>query len=66
MKLVKLIANLGYGSRKQVAAMFRAGMVTDAQGEVLYADDQVAHADIRIEGDQAFGVHVLDMVSVMA
>ncbi|MFC5571039.1 pseudouridine synthase [Lysobacter yangpyeongensis] len=51
MKLVKLIANLGYGSRKQVAAMFRAGMVTDAQGEVLYADDQVAHADIRIEGE---------------
>jgi len=51
MKLVKLIANLGYGSRKQVAAMFRAGMVTDARGEVLYADDQVAHEDIRIEGE---------------
>jgi 16S rRNA pseudouridine516 synthase len=50
MKLIKLIANLGYGSRKQVAAMFRAGMVTDAQGEVLYADDQVAHEDIRIDG----------------
>ena len=51
MKLVKLIANLGYGSRKQVAAMFRAGMVTDAQGEVLYADDQVPHEDIRIDGE---------------
>jgi 16S rRNA pseudouridine516 synthase len=51
MKLIKLIANLGYGSRKQVAAMFRTGMVTDAQGEVLYADDQVAHEDIRIEGE---------------
>ena len=51
MKLIKLIANLGYGSRKQVAAMFRAGMVTDAQGEVLYADDQVAREDIRIEGE---------------
>lgn len=51
MKLIKLIANLGYGSRKQVAAMFRAGMVTDAQGEVLYADDQVPHEDIRIDGE---------------
>ena len=51
MKLIKLIANLGYGSRKQVAAMFRAGMVTDARGEVLYADDSVPHEDIRIEGD---------------
>ncbi|QNP41663.1 pseudouridine synthase [Lysobacter solisilvae (ex Woo and Kim 2020)] len=51
MKLVKLIANLGYGSRKDVTAMFRAGMVTDANGEVLYTDDQAAHADIRIEGE---------------
>lgn len=51
MKLIKLIANLGYGSRKQVAAMFRAGMVTDARGEVLYADDQVPHEDIRIDGE---------------
>ena len=51
MKLVKLIANLGYGSRKDVTAMFRAGMITDAQGEVLYADDQVAHEDIRIDGE---------------
>ena len=30
MKLVKLIANLGYGSRKDVAAMFREGRITDA------------------------------------
>jgi len=51
MKLIKHIANLGYGSRKQVTAMFRAGMITDAQGEVLYADDQVAHDAIRIEGE---------------
>ena len=49
MKLVKLIANLGYGSRKEVTAMFREGRITDAQGEVLYADDKAAHADIRID-----------------
>ncbi|WP_422508742.1 pseudouridine synthase [Stenotrophomonas sp. GZD-301] len=51
MKLVKLLANLGYGSRKQVQGMFRAGLITDADGEVLYADDAVAHEAIRVEGE---------------
>lgn len=51
MKLVKRIANLGYGSRKQVAALFREGRITDAHGAVLYADDTVAHGDVRIDGD---------------
>jgi len=51
MKLVKLIANLGYGSRKDVALMFREGRITDPQGEVLYADDRVEHASIRIDGE---------------
>lgn len=51
MKLVKLIANLGYGSRKDVAAMFRQGRIADAAGEVLYADDQVEPAAIRIDGE---------------
>lgn len=51
MKLVKLIANLGYGSRKDVAQMFRAGRITDADGEVLYADDVVAHETIRVDDE---------------
>jgi 16S rRNA pseudouridine516 synthase len=51
MKLVKLIANLGYGSRKEVMAMFRAGLITDVDGEVLYADDQVPRETIRIDGE---------------
>ena len=51
MKLVKLIANLGYGSRKEVTQLFRSGRITDAAGEVLYADDQVAHGDVRIDGE---------------
>jgi 16S rRNA pseudouridine516 synthase len=51
MKLVRLLANLGYGSRKQVAWMFREGRVTDAGGEVLYADDQHEHARIRVDGE---------------
>lgn len=50
MKLVKHIANLGYGSRKQVQQMFREGRITDAQGDVLYADDKVEHDTIRIDG----------------
>lgn len=51
MKLVKHIANLGYGSRKQVTAMFREGRITDATGDVLYADDDVAHDAIRIDDE---------------
>jgi 16S rRNA pseudouridine516 synthase len=51
MKLVRLLANLGYGSRKQVAQLFREGAVTDAAGDVLYADDKVEHADVRFEGE---------------
>lgn len=51
MKLVKLIANLGYGSRKDVTAMFRQGRITDQDGEVLYADDKVEHDAIRLDGE---------------
>lgn len=51
MRLVKLIANLGYGSRKDVAWMFREGRITDPNGEVLYADDKVEHTHIRIDGE---------------
>ncbi len=51
MKLVRHIANLGYGSRKQVQWLFREGRVTDAGGEVLYADDKIEHDAIRIDGE---------------
>lgn len=51
MKLVKHIANLGYGSRKQVAWLFREGRITDAAGEVMYADDTPTHDEIRIDGE---------------
>lgn len=51
MRLVKLIANLGYGSRREVAAMFREGRITDANGEVLYADDQVEREQVRIDDE---------------
>lgn len=51
MKLVKLLANLGYGSRKDVAMMFREGRITDTDGEVLYADDKVPHEHIRVDDE---------------
>mgnify|MGYP001551869762 CR=1 FL=1 len=51
MKLLRHLANLGYGSRKQVAWMFREGRVTDAGGEVLYADDVAAHESVRVDGE---------------
>ena len=50
MKLVKHIANLGYGSRKDVQWMFREGRITDAAGEVLYADDPLDHDNVRVDG----------------
>ena len=51
MKLVKHLANLGYGSRKDVQWMFREGRITDAAGEVMYADDPLDHANIRVDGE---------------
>lgn len=55
VKLLRLIANLGYGSRKQVTALFREGRITDADGEVLYADDELGvhatHDAVRVDGE---------------
>jgi 16S rRNA pseudouridine516 synthase len=51
MKLLRLIANLGYGSRREVTAMFREGRITLPDGEPLYADDVVDHAEVRIDGE---------------
>ena len=55
MKLLRLIANLGYGSRKQVTVLFREGRITDADGEVLYADDELVvhatHDAVRVDGE---------------
>jgi len=55
MKLLRRIANLGYGSRKEVTAMFRDGRITHASGEVLYADDMLdehaRHDEVRVDGE---------------
>jgi 16S rRNA pseudouridine516 synthase len=59
MKLLRMIANLGYGSRKEVAAMFREGRITDAQDEVLYADDVTSHENVRLDGEPLDPPHPL-------
>ena len=50
MKLLKHIANLGYGSRKEVAGLIRAGRVTNRQGLRLGEGDAVDHDAVRIDG----------------
>ncbi len=52
MKLLKHIANLGYGSRREVLALFAAGRITDADGEVLYGDDVIGHDAVRLDGQR--------------
>jgi len=51
MKLLKLIANLGYGSRKEVAQMFRDGRITDADGKPLAQDTAVEYSQIRVDDE---------------
>ncbi len=51
MKLVKLLANLGYGSRKEVQRLIRSGAVTDAGGNVLGENDVPPHDQILFRGE---------------
>jgi 16S rRNA pseudouridine516 synthase len=62
VKLLRVIANLGYGSRSQVRQLFRAGRVRDVDGAALHEDDVVAHARVRLDGaplDPAAGMVLL-------
>lgn len=51
VKLRRLLAGLGYGTRREVEGLVIDGRVTDAAGERLYADDVVEHADVRLDGE---------------
>lgn len=51
MRLVRLIANLGYASQKEVRGMIRDGRLTDADGVVLSDSAKVPHALIRLDGE---------------
>ncbi|WP_428646359.1 pseudouridine synthase [Roseibium sp.] len=62
MRLVKLLANLGYGSRKEMQTAIRHGWVTDRDGNRLKADAKTAHEDILFDDeplDPAQGVVLL-------
>jgi 16S rRNA pseudouridine516 synthase len=52
MKLVKLLANLGYGSRKEVQRLIRSGAVTDDEGTELGENDFPPHERIRFRGEE--------------
>lgn len=52
MKLLKLLANLGYGSRREVDAMFERGRVTDAAGRALGVDAEIDARHLRVDGEQ--------------
>lgn len=51
MKLIKLLANLGYGSRKEVERFVKKGAVTDLDGNVLADGAPVKHEDILFRGE---------------
>lgn len=51
MRLTRLIANLGYGSQRDVKAMLRDGRVTLADGTELTEQSKAGHDDIRIDGE---------------
>lgn len=51
MRLVRLVANLGYGSQREVKGMLRAGRLTLADGTVLGEDAKVEHAEVRLDGE---------------
>ncbi len=51
MKLAKYIANLGYGSRRDVMRMLRDGRVTRSDGSELEEGEEVAHEIILVDGE---------------
>ncbi len=51
VKLLRYLANLGYGSRREVLGVLADGRVSDAAGAQLYGDDVRGHDDIRIDGE---------------
>ncbi|MDB5409910.1 MAG: rsuA [Rhodospirillales bacterium] len=50
MRLVRLIANLGYGSQKDVRGMIRDGRITALDGRKLAPDTHVPHDQLLFDG----------------
>ena len=51
MKLVKLLANLGYGSRKDVTRLIRNGWLTRRDGSAVGLDDDYTHDDLLVDDE---------------
>ncbi|SDQ86828.1 pseudouridine synthase [Pseudovibrio sp. Tun.PSC04-5.I4] len=51
MRLVKLLANLGYGSRKEMQIAIRNGWVTDKEGNRLKAESKLPHEEILFDDE---------------
>ena len=51
MKLVRHLANLGYGSRREVMRLLADGRVTDTRGKALGARDAFVHEAVRVDGE---------------
>lgn len=52
MKLVKLLANLGYGSRKEVERLIKSGAVTNGEGISLGVKDFPGAENVRVLGEE--------------
>ncbi len=52
MKLIKLLANLGYGSRKEAEKLIKSGAVTDQDGKVLGTKDFPGAENVRVLGEE--------------
>ncbi|MBI3446570.1 MAG: pseudouridine synthase [Magnetospirillum sp.] len=51
MRLVRLVANLGYGSQKEVRAMVKEGRLTRLDGTALDLDARVDLDEVRLDGE---------------
>ncbi len=52
MRLVKILANLGYGSRREVEKLVRGGYVTNREGVAFSHKDQAEPGDVLIGGEE--------------
>ncbi len=50
MSLIKYLAKLGYGSRREVTELVAVGRVSSIGGVRLNADDAWTHSDLRVDG----------------
>ncbi len=50
MKLVKYLANLGYGTRREVAELVDRGLVTRRDGSIVREGDTFDPSDLRVSG----------------